>query len=293
MIGVSGVTRTVQMGFEELLERMTPASSDSVRAEKNLRIIESCLKTDFDMSYLATYGSTSHGTSIKDHSDVDCFVVIPKSRLFESVEQSLSALQDALTQYLPNATITDGRPTVAIPFGAGKVDRHQIIPAYPSGEKQGHEFYGVPAPSDRWINVSPGAHSAWIGKINDDLGKNFKPFIRLIKAWNYYNDKPLWSYYIELCVAEFLSGESSIVYSMDIKNFFNFMVEKDLEPIEGAAGSEDLVYGTSIATKEEARNKLALAAELAAQAHKCEIKGEIDAAYYLWRKVFNWRYPPY
>jgi predicted nucleotidyltransferase len=287
------VTRRVQDGFEELLEKVTPLSGDSVRAEKNLQAIENCLKTDFNMEYLATYGSTSHGTSIKDHSDVDCFAVIPRSNLFESVDKSLNVLAGALIKHFPETIITDGRPTVAIPFGTGKAEKHQIIPAYPAGEKNEYELYGVPAPSDVWINVSPGAHSSWMGKINDNLGKNLKPFVRLIKAWNCYNGAPLWSHYTELCVAEFLNTESSIVYAMDIKNFFQFMVKKNLEPIEGSAGSDGLVYGTSIATREVARVKLALAAEHAAEAHKNEVKGDVAAAFYLWRKLYNWQFPAY
>ena len=287
------MTRCVQDGFEELLQRVTPLHADSEHAERNLRIIEDCLRKDFDMSYLATYGSTSHGTNIVDNSDIDCFAVIPKSRLYESVEKSLEEVKEALKKHFPDTFVTDGRPTVAIPFGNGSADNHQIIPAYPAGVKGDHEFYGVPAPSDRWINVSPGAHSAWINGIDDNLGKNFKRFIRVIKAWNSYNDDPLWSYYIELCVSEFLKSESSVVYSMDVKNFFQFMVEKDLAPIEGAAGSEEPVYGTSIANRDIARTKLALVAEQAAQAHKIEIKGDVPSAFYLWRKMFNWQYPAY
>lgn len=285
------MSRTVQEGFKELVGRITPEYNDSGSAEKNLHIIENCLKSNFDMAYLATYGSTSHGTNIVDFSDIDCFAVIPKSKLYESVDETLSKLTEVLIEHFPSTTITDGRPTITIPFGTAGGERHQIIPTYDSGVRRGFELYSVPGPSDLWIDVSPGAHSAWIGEIDENLGKNFKAFIRLVKAWNCYNGKPIWSYYLEHCVAEFLSRESSIVYAMDTKNFFNFMVEKNLDPIENAAGSEGLVYGTSIATKDIARKKLADAAELAAEAHKCELDGNVADAYYSWRKVFNRQFP--
>jgi hypothetical protein len=198
-----------------------------------------------------------------------------------------------LEVHFQNVTLTDGRPTVAVPFGTAYDEKHQIIPAFSVGKKNEHGLYGVPAPGDRWINISPEAHSDWLGQINNNLGEKFKPFIRLIKAWNRYNDSPLWSYYIELCVAEFLSQETSVVYSLDMTNFFHFMNERKLDPVTGAAGSEGLVYGTSIATKEAVQVRLALTAELAAKAYKCESEGDIADAFYYWRKLFNWQYPAY
>ena len=73
--------RSVADGFAEFSEKLISTYSESDIAETNLNIIESCLNTNMDMTYLAPYGSIGHGTNVSEYSAVDCFAIIPKSRL--------------------------------------------------------------------------------------------------------------------------------------------------------------------------------------------------------------------
>lgn len=287
------MARAVSDGFEEFVERVTPEYAESANAEKNLVIIERCLTSQFKMDYMATYGSTGHGTNVNGYSPVDCFAVIDQSKLLEVSGDSLAEISTFLLEHLPDTAVTGGRPVVAVPFGKNRAEIHHVVPAYPKGKKGPHDIYGIPAPRDRWIDSCPGAHSEWINDLNDEMGRNLKPFIRVVKAWNFYNDAPIWSFYVELCVAEFLKSDSSIVYSVDLKNFFKYMVDKGLAPFEGSAGCTEPVYGTSQADKEIGLEKLKTALALAERARNAEVKGDIADAFYLWRKTFNWRFPAY
>jgi len=285
--------RTVEHGFFELVERVRPKYSESDAAVRNLNGIERCLKDEFDMDYLAAYGSSGHGTNISGYSAVDCFAVIHKGRLREKSGESLLNIRGCLAEHFDDVTVTKGRPMVSVPFGVSRAERHLIVPAFMSGRMGRHDIYSIPGPNDRWVASCPGAHSAWINQLNDELNKSLKPFIRVVKAWNYFNTEPLWSFYAELSAVEFLQKDGAVVFSMDLKNFFHHMIDKGLEPFPGSKGCTEPVYGTTVADRNAALDKLKSAAELADQARESEVKGNIADAYYYWRKVFNFRFPSF
>lgn len=285
--------RTVEHGFLELVERVRPKYSETDAAVRNLNLIERCLSAEFDMEYLSTYGSSGHGTNIAGYSAVDCFAVIHKSRLRERSGESLLNLRGCLAQHFDDVIVTKGRPMVAVSFGRTEAERHKIVPSFLSGRVGRQDIYSIPGPNDRWEAACPGAHSAWINQLNDDLNKALKPFIRVVKAWNYFNGQPLWSFYTELAVVDFLQKDGGVVFSMDLKNFFHYMLGKGLAPLSGTKGCNEIVYGTAVADKNAALLKLKAAAALADQARESEVRGNVADAYYYWRKLFNFRFPSF
>lgn len=285
--------RTVAEGFAEFSDKLTPKYALPDSAAVLLQKIERCLEQDFDLIFLAPYGSRGHGTHVAGHSAVDSFAVMPKSRLFEDSAKSLAELRDGLAKTLPESYVTDGRPVIAVPFGERLSQRHHVVPAFQAGEKNGHDIFGVPAPRGRWIEICPGGHSVWINEIDDSLNKNLRPFIRVIKAWSYYNGDVIWPYYLELCAADFLQKDATVVYAHDLAKFFSYMVKRGLAPFHDTAGCVEPVYGTSIAGKQRAMIMLRSANQMAKRARDCEKRDNIVEAYYWWRKIFNWRFPAY
>ena len=67
--------RTVADGFSEFSKQLISKYTESDVAKDKLSIIERSLRTKFDMMYLATYGSTGHGTNENHYSAVDCFAL--------------------------------------------------------------------------------------------------------------------------------------------------------------------------------------------------------------------------
>ncbi|MBZ0216926.1 MAG: nucleotidyltransferase [Fimbriimonadaceae bacterium] len=283
------MTNAISDGFEALVARLIPPFSEPEHAEINLSNIERCLKSAFDMDYLVTFGSTGHGTNVAGYSAIDCFAVIDKKKLLEESGKCLVQIKKCLAEHFADVTLTEGRPVISIPFGDGRSERHHIVPAFPADNKGEYDIYGIPGPSDRWIKANPGGHSAWINRLNDEADGMLKPFVRVVKAWNYFNGEPLWSFYLEVCAADFIKGKSPVVYSSELMLFFTQLAKKFLEPIEQPESSNELIYGTSKDDREAALNVVRNAALLAREARKCEANGEIADANYFWRKMFNWR----
>lgn len=285
--------RTVAHGFAEFSDKLTPRYAQPESAAVMLQKIESCLEQNFGLIFLAPYGSRGHGTHVAGYSAVDSFAVVPKSRLLEDSGAALAQIREELAKAIPEAFVTDGRPVVAVPFGERRSQRHHVVPAFQAGEKDGHDVFGIPAPRGRWIEICPGGHSVWINEIDDSLNKNLRPFIRVIKAWSYFNGDVIWPYYLELCAADFLLKDASIVYAHDLSKFFSYMVARNLAPFNDTAGCVEPVYGTSIPGKERAMIMLRSADQMAKRARECEKRDNTVDAYYWWRKIFNWRFCAY
>jgi len=63
--------RTVAGGFAEFAELLIPKYAKQEKAEANLAVIKRQLETQYDMSDLAPYGSTYHGTNVREYSALD------------------------------------------------------------------------------------------------------------------------------------------------------------------------------------------------------------------------------
>jgi len=288
--GGGRVERTVVDGFAEFAEALAPKYSESEQAETNLTRIERSLTSKYAMQYLAPYGSTGHGTHVNDCSASDCFAVIPTSNLYEDSERSINEVCDALKVEFPDAFLAEGRPVIVIAFGEKLSNRHHIVPAFTQPTETEFDVYAVPAPRKRWVRVSPGAHSAWINELDRDLNTNLKPFVRMVKAWSYFNKQPIWSYYLELCVADFFKKDAAVLYPADLNNFFRYLMARQLAAFDNAAGCSEPVYGTSIAGKQIANDAIASAVEFSDKARVCEQRGQTADAFYWWRKIFDWRF---
>jgi hypothetical protein len=282
--------RTVAAGFAEFRERLVPKYTESETAVATLQVIERCLRQAFDVAFVAPYGSRGHGTNVRGFSAIDSFAVIPTSDLYEDSGKSLQHFHKALASRLPDAFVTGGRPVVAVPFGARPSERHHVVPAFHRGARGDHDLFAVPAPRSRWITISPGAHSNWINELDRTLNNNLKSFIRVVKAWSYYNEDVVWRYYLELCAADYLKNDSEVAYSHDLCRFFDYLADRELAPFESTEGCDEPVYGTSIADRESALARIRATAAMAKKARECEQKGNVPDAFYWWRKIFDWRF---
>ena len=286
-------SRSVDDGFVELVKKLEPQFSECENNAAYIHRIEKKLKASHDMKYLISYGSLGHGTHIKGYSSSDHFAVMPKSKLFENSLDSLKKVHSSLVDIFPDGYIIEGRPSITIHYGEAASEKHHIVPAFVAGEKDGHDVFGIPGPSGRWIKSCPGGHSSWINKLDVQLSQRLKMMIRIMKAWNYFNNKPLWSYYIELAMAEFLKSDYEVMYSLDFRNFLKYLVRIELKPIEGSIGSSELVYATSKDEKYSVLRELNEAIYKSGKAIKFENRGDIFEAYFWWRKVFNFHFPAY
>lgn len=100
----------------------------------------------------------------------------------------------------------------------------EVAPAWHKGEVRGHNVFWIAGRGDEWVLSAPRAHLAFVNRQNDRLGKKVKPLVRLLKAWKSHARAPVSSFYLEMRAAEHASGESSILYNIDLRSIFRKMI---------------------------------------------------------------------
>ena len=158
----------------------------------------------------------------------------------------------------------------------------------------GYKIYEIPDRSGGWMNASPLAHNSYVSAVNDKLNKKVKPLIRFLKAWKYYNNVPISSFYLEIRVTKYATSETSIVYSIDIKNIFKYLFEHDLPMVIDPTGISGYIYPCSTEAKKiDALSKVKTAFTRAEKAREAEENGRISDAFYWWNLLYNNNFPKY
>lgn len=288
-------TRTVNQGFTTFLSTLTPSSGESTAAKNHRASIEACLKNKFSMTRFFRTGSFGNGTSISGHSDVDYFAEIPTRNLKGNSTTTLGEVRDALKKRFPNTGVRVSCPAVVVPFGTDAKESTEVTPAdYIEINEDGYKIYDIPDCSNGWMRSSPDAHNAYVRGVDEDLSKKVKPLIRFIKAWKYYQNVPISSFYLELRVAKYAEGESSIVYDIDVKRVFSYLDRIGLANMQDPMGISGYISPCSTDTNlENAKLKLSTALTRAEKACDAKNDDDIKTAFYWWNLLYNDNFPSY
>jgi hypothetical protein len=144
------------------------------------------------------------------------------------------------------------------------------------------------------MKTSPDAHNAYVRDIDDALGGKVKPLIRFLKAWKCFRDVPISSFYLELRVAKYASGEKSIVYDIDVKNVLKMLFDCELGSMQDPVGISGYIPACSTDTKkQDALSKLETAFTRAQNARDEAIKENVSKAFDWWRLLYNYEFPTY
>ena len=251
-------TRTVDQGFVAFLKTLTPTSTESQAAKNHRASIEACLKSNFGMTRFFRTGSFGNGTSISGYSDVDYFAEIPPKNLKQQSACTLVGVKNALAKRFPNTNVRVSCPAVVVPFGTDAKESTEVTPAdyIEDTEEDEYKIYDIPNCSDGWMRSSPDAHNAYVREVDGDLGNKVKPLIRFIKAWKYYRNVPISSFYLELRVAKYAEGESSIIYDIDVKNVLSHLYDIKLAQMQDPMEISGYVRPCPPARLNDAKSKL-------------------------------------
>ena len=157
-----------------------------------------------------------------------------------------------------------------------------------------YRIYDIANSSGGWKKSSPDAHNAYVTSINVKFDKKIKPLVRFIKAWKYLRNVPISSFYLELRVAKYASGEKSIIYSIDVLRILKKLLDLKLAAIQDPMGISGYIIACSTESKrEDALSKLETALIRAVKAMEAEKEGNISDAFYWWNLVFNDKFPAY
>ena len=245
------------------------------------------------MTNLFRAGSFGHGTSVKGHSDVDYFAVIPGPNLNQNSSITLRELRQALEARFPNTSVYVDSPAVSVQFGTEKWERHEITPVQFLSKTDGYNVYDMPNRYGNWMESSPKGLNSYVNTQNDRLSKKAKQLIRLVKAWNYYANAQVRSIYIELRVTEYLRGEDAVLYPIDVRKALKHLQSKNLAPMRDPLGLGSPINACSDAIKPTALSKLNTAVTRADKAEDARYADRISDAFDWWDKLYCGNFPAY
>ncbi len=286
--------RTIDEGFRDFLAKLTPLSGETAAATRHRRSIEQCIRTHFGLNRFWRTGSFGNGTSISGYSDVDYMASIPTKKLKQNSTTSLTELRNALAARFPNTGVRSACPAVVVPFGTYRKETTEVTPADWVAKSGDYPVYEIPDCDAGWMKSSPDAHNSYVREIDKSLSNKVRPLVRFIKAWKYFRDVPISSFYLELRVAKYASGESLILYATDVEFLFRELKRVGLAKIQDPMGVSGYVSPCRTSAQlNDAKSKLATAATRAKKAKEAEENGNIRDAFYWWNLLFDGKCPSY
>ncbi len=200
----------------------------------------------------------------------------------------LRVMRDVLNDRFSRTDVVVRTPAVLVPFGREGSESTEIIPAkYIEKDKAGNLVYGIANGSGTWMRSSLDAHNGYVASIDKRLGGKVKPLVRFLKAWKYYQNVPILSFYLELRVAKYASGEGAIVYSTNLRNILKELWDNQLAAMQDPMGVSGYIYPCATdAKKQEALSKLNTALGRAQKARDAEMAKKDSDAFYWWDLLF-------
>ncbi|HRO43779.1 MAG TPA: nucleotidyltransferase [Flavipsychrobacter sp.] len=290
------MAKTLDQGFDTFLSWLVPLSSEHDKAKSHKDSVKSCLEKNFDCYSFFETGSFGNSTGVRHYSDTDYFAVMPSAKVYNDSAYTLKKVKEALQEtFWRTEGISVNTPAVKIPFGSYASETLEITPSTfnglvdtPVGSKGS---YDIPNYEGGWMKSSPQAHNAYVKREDERLGYKLKPLIRLIKAWKFYNNVPISSFYLELRTTKYAEGESSIVYDIDVKRVMKILYDNDLPSIQDPMGISGYVKACSTDVKrEDALSKVKTGYTRAEKAVE-KRESNIDDAFYWWNLFYNDKFP--
>lgn len=287
---------SIEEGFEKFVATLQPSLSEHAKVISHRDSVKSCLEKNFKCYDFPNTGSFGNGTAVRHYSDTDYFAVCPVEEFWTGSEYTLSKFREALKKTFWNTdNIGVNTPAVAIPFGTYTSETMEVTPAMfnglietPHGKKG---YYSIPDYSNGWMQSSPTAHNSYVSHHDKRLGGKLKPLIQLVKAWKYYNNAPISSFYLELRTTKYAEGESSIMYDIDLKNVLKFLADNDLPMLQDPMKVSGYVSACSTTAKKDmALTKIKSDATRAISAVK-ERTSNVYEAFRIWNVIFCQNFP--
>jgi len=287
--------KTLGEGFEAFLKNLIPLNSEHEKAASHKQSVKGCLEKKFECYNFFETGSFGNGTGVRHFSDADYFAVCRTANLKGNSGNTLREVKESLQITFPRTQgIEVDRPAVRIPFGNLKSETLEVTPCDYVGMIEtpvgNLPQYDIPGYGDEWMRSSPQAHNMFVKQQDERLNGKVKPLIRLLKAWKFYNNVPITSFYLELRVAKFAQNESVIVYDIDLKNIVKELHSINLASIRDPMGISGLVPACNTNFKmEDAISKLNTAVSRAEKAVENR-ESNLDSCFDWWDKFFGGRF---
>lgn len=287
--------RTIDEGFRDFLGWLTPTCGESIAASGHRSTVQACLANSYALKRFLRIGSFGNGTSICGYSDVDYLAEVSNDDLSANSFNSLRTLRGILDDRFPRTNVGVRCPAVEVPFGTDARDHTEVVLGFDTGKRvSGHIVYGIPDCTGGWMATAPDAHKAYVVAQDDRLGRKVRPLIRFLKAWKFFRNVPISSFYLEMRVAEYASSEKSIEYGYDVARVLKWLQDLGLARLQDPAGVSGYIRAAKTDQQlNNAYSKLETAATRAANARGRENMGDISGAFDWWRLLYDDQFPRY
>jgi predicted nucleotidyltransferase len=286
-------SRTVSQAFDVFFDRLIPTASQQAAKAKHRASVESSLRNALSVSEFRETGSFTHGTGIKAYSDVDLLVSLSNAKPGTS-DIALSWVKSALSNSFPYTIVQVSRPAVVVRFAGGD-ETWEVIPAFITSRGGKDQFvYDIPGPASGWIDSAPGEHLKYVNECNTRAGMAgaAKKLARLAKAWKYYNNVTVSSFYLEMRAAEHVTTQSSFIPVWDICQLLESLDGNQLAAMNDPKGASGRFQPCSSDSKKiEALSKLSTGATRARKALDADQKGNAEDAFYCLNLLFGGQFP--
>lgn len=287
------MARTVDEGFEEFLKRLVPTQAQREAGAGHRSTVKSALESRLNVKNFFETGSFSHGTGVRNRSDIDVLVSLGNDKPGSSYT-ALTWVKDALEARFPQTTVRIRRPAVQILFGGG-YETWEVIPGFLTTRGGDALVYDIPSPvtNGGWIDAAPKEHLAYVNECNEEPHKgDAKDLARLVKAWKYYCNVPISSFYLEMRAAQHVNTQKTYIHVWDICQLLEKLRDHDLADMNDPKGASGRFSATSSdSTREDALSKTKTAATRARKALDASRADDPDTAFYYLDLLFGGQFP--
>lgn len=288
------MARSVNDGFEVFLQRLVPTQAQRDAGASHRATVKAALEARLSVRRFFETGSFSHGTGVRGYSDIDALVSLGHDRPGSSYT-ALNWVKDALSTRFPLTSVVIRRPAVVVRFGGG-YETWEVIPGFLTSRGGKDQLvYDIPGPTPEanWIDAAPREHLTYVNEANAKPKKgDAKKLSRLIKAWKYYCNVPISSFYLEMRCAQHMKAQRAYIHVWDVclllENLYNNQLAAMNDP-KGASGR--ISACSSESTRKDALSKLHTAAARARKALDASRADDPATAFYYLDLLFNGHFP--
>ncbi|MHC1680196.1 MAG: nucleotidyltransferase [Methanomassiliicoccales archaeon] len=284
---------TISQGFTEFLQQLTPSNTEITRTSSHRQSILDCLKDNASITRIFQSGSYGSGTSIHNHSDVDYFVCNSMTITNSNSDYVLRRFREILSNRFQTTDVNVRTPGVSIQF-AGGMEPNEIIPAYDCRDIAGYQTYWIADGKGGWMETCPEMHGDYVNDVDKRLKNKVKPLIRYLKAWKYYQNVPINSFYLEMKAAQYADGETEIDYIADMHNILQSLKKVNLASMQDPTSLGGYIYSCPTdVMKCDALSRIETALVRIKNVYDEKQAGKIEYAFNWLNKLFNSQFPSF
>ncbi len=289
---------SVQDAFRKFKSNLELTQGEQDDASRRQQEIRGVMDEAFAIEHDFLTGSYARWTKTKPLQDVDIFCVLKDEERHYRDEPSSVILADVETTLVKKYGRDKVDPPVAfsvtVNFGVaetdGKVMSFDVVPAFAK-----KDYYEVPNPQDSsgWTETNPRIHADMAVAAHEAYSKEWKGLVRMMKAWNRHNGKPISpSFLIEVMALQVLYKDFQGDFRYEMKSFFASLADRIHERWADPAGlGPDVSDGMNDSQKRNAQQLLLSAQNSAAVAIQLEVQGKQGEALRAWHDLFGSHFP--